>query len=227
LANPSQDYPQPYLETCTQDNMTSGVPNTIGCQDAALTTYNQENASEGLPSVKLPANFDSLPRDEQIFILVNEARVDRGLAPVYGLASGLQGEAAQAAETDYDPDPENVLPPGANGSYSSIWSGSFGTISSMSLWMYDDGYSSNPQLATNEDCTFQGAPGCWGHRDAILGTYQSNQGYTVVGGAASVVTSINPAGFESDTMSFVPVLTSDLNQIQFVYTWAQAVADGA
>ncbi len=36
-------------------------------------------------------------------------------------------------------------------------------------WMYDDGYG-----GTNRDCTSPTDPGCWGHRDNILGAWTNN-----------------------------------------------------
>jgi ribosomal protein L24E len=229
LTDPSSNIsPVASNNACDNANYVTNQPNTPGCITVGLGAINQGNASEGLAPMVLPSNFDSLTRAEQLFVLVNEARIERGLTPIYGIASDLQSSALSAAQQLSDPNPQS-LPPGAQGSWESDWADGPSTTDNFFAWMYDDGPG---QYDFNIACPSSGGGGCWGHRKSIIYPYNSyysklmGSPYVTVMGVASVNMPQVPI-FESDTLLFVPVAQSSLGQIQFVYTWAQAVASGA
>jgi hypothetical protein len=129
---------------------------------AGLAAIDGDRAVEGVVPMSLPSNYSSLTPQEQLFVLTDLERVDRGITPVEGLAAGLNGYAQAGADSSTNP----TFPP---------YGSSFGsTLSSMSLvqsdilWMYEDGWG-----GVNEACTSPDAAGCWAHRDIILGQYNS------------------------------------------------------
>ena len=223
LKNPTSNIKGTYNQACFDANMAAKQTDTPACLQAALVSLNAGRASEGLPNVKLPSNFDSLSRIDQLFILINEERVVRGLPPIYGIASALQGDALTGAQNNADPVLTANIPSDPYGNYASIYAFNYSTIADVFEWMYDDGYG-----GTNYDCTTPTSSGCWGHRDNILSTTQSVG--SIVMGVASVNTNFAASTgtyMEKDAAIFVPILTSDLSQMTYLYTWAQAVADGA
>ncbi len=111
--------------------------------------------------MSLPTNFSSLTPQQQIFVVTNLERVDRGLPPVTGLAAPLDALAQAGAAAGRDPS----FPPYANGG-GATYSSSSSIFESMILWMYQDGWP-----GVNSGCSAPGAPLCWAHRDIALGSY--------------------------------------------------------
>lgn len=132
----------------------------------------QCRALEGVGQLVLPSNYGKLTGPEQMLVIFNLERIDRGLPPVVGLSAALDSDAAKGAAKGKDP----TGPPGYG--WESIWAGGYGSVeASDGAWMYDDGYP-----GPNEDCSSPSAEGCWGHRNAIL--LESSE--TVVGGGGLV-----------------------------------------
>ena len=52
------------------------------CESTALADINYGRSLESLPPIKLPAEFDSEPVDQEVFYLVNAERTSRGLPPM-------------------------------------------------------------------------------------------------------------------------------------------------
>jgi hypothetical protein len=135
------------------------VPN-LYCPSGLTLIYGDRQA-EGVSPMSLPSNWPSLTPPEQLFVLTDLERVDRGLAPIAGLSANLNAYAQAGANAHSDP----TLPP-----YGSIRAGTYSSSpslgNSMAMWMYDDGPG-----GTNADCPASGGGGCWGHREIILGSY--------------------------------------------------------
>ncbi|MGA3218649.1 MAG: hypothetical protein ABSE77_06175 [Acidimicrobiales bacterium] len=120
----------------------------------ALGLIDYCRAQQGIGPLRLPSNFDRLSVPEQMLVIIDLERVNRGEVPVAGLTAPLDHLAQQAAATGSDP---------AIG-FGDIWEG--GPISTAEAdygWMYDDGYA-----GSNTGCTAPGGAQCWGHRDIIL-----------------------------------------------------------
>jgi hypothetical protein len=125
---------------------------------------------EGLSAVSLNlAAFDAMTVPEQLFVIANIERVDRGITPLVGLTTQLDTVAQQGATADTDPLLSVAdLTGGATViGWGSNWAGgTTNPLGSDYYWMYDDGVG-----GVNGDCTSAGDPGCWGHRDLILGAF--------------------------------------------------------
>ena len=214
--NPSASIPPTpdFLDVC--------YPHTTSttCTDEVVQATDTARAQEGLGPLHLPGDFSVLSPAEQLFVLTDIERVDRGLPPVVGLDPTLSVDAAGGAVANTDPSPTQV--PSGMGliAWGSNWAENGNPLGSNYFWMYDDGEGSG-----NIDCTPSNTAGCWGHRENILGlsSYQATYGGTLLMGAAED-TGASHGGWVSDTELIVlasgPVSALD-------YTWADAVADGA
>jgi len=210
LANPTANLaPNPDFDTiCAQTLAAGEPPDNPTCENAAIAALNTAHAAEGIAPLALPANFDALPPAEQLTILLDEERTERGLAPFAGVSSTLSALAAQGAATNSDPPLGNVFGTGpwavqANAN----WAADYATAASVYDWMYADGWGGSAGTS-NLTCTSPTAPGCWGHRDNILATAPA--GYAPVLGVASQP---EPAG------SGWFGLESDATVITFTPTW--------
>jgi hypothetical protein len=130
------------------------------CPSGLNVLYGDRQA-EGVGPMSLPSNYPSLTPAEQLFVLTDLERIDRGIAPIPGLAANLDAIAQAGANAQRDPG----FPPYANGG-GSTYSSSPSLGSSMAMWMYDDGPG-----GTNSACPSGGGGGCWAHRSIILGQY--------------------------------------------------------
>ncbi len=132
------------------------------CPDG-LTMVDGARQVEGVRPMGLPSNYTALTPPEQLFVLTNLERVDRGLSPIAGLAANLDAYAQAGADAGTDPS----FPP-----YGSSSGSTYASTSSLGMadymWMYDDGPG-----GSDSACPAAGAPGCWAHRNIILGQYAS------------------------------------------------------
>jgi len=123
-------------------------------QGSILHAINYCRAQQGVGPLRLPSNFATLTVPEEMFVLVDLERVNRGEAPVVGLTAALDSQAQQAANAGADP----------KIGFGDIWAGGATSTAEADYgWMYDDGYAS-----ANADCVAPDDPACWGHRDVIL-----------------------------------------------------------
>jgi hypothetical protein len=133
----------------------STVSNPSSCDAAALNAIDAARRNEGLRAMTLPSNYGALSGPQQLLVVTNLERVDRGIPPVSGLMPTLDSIAQQAAAGCCDPQG----PPGY--SWQSNWAGGILTALAADYeWMYYDGPNS-----ANAGCP----PSCWTHRDNILG----------------------------------------------------------
>jgi hypothetical protein len=171
----------------------------------------------------LPFDFADLTPSEQLFVMVDCERVDRGLTPITGELASLDQVAAGAAQDQSDP---SVPAAGIAGLAVSAWTGNWalteGVGDALYEWMYDDGLGS-----INVDCTEADPSGCWIHRDNILGFQNDVDGFggsLSFGGASIITSAAHGQALMSVTMltTWSPDTTSG-----YYYTWDQAVEDGA
>ncbi|MGD0312693.1 MAG: hypothetical protein ABSC90_09540 [Acidimicrobiales bacterium] len=216
LANPPANVPPSpnFLSSC--------YPHTTSASCTALVIEATTNAraAEGLGPMALPQNFASLSPAQQMFVITDIERVDRGLPPFVGLVGTLDTDALAGAEANEDPTATQV-PPGAHIiAWASNWAENANPLGSNYFWMYDDGLNSG-----NIDCTTTDQSGCWGHRENILSlsNYQQQYGGTLLMGAGEAYGTTG-TGWESDAELLV-LASGTLPPLS--YTWAQAVAAGA
>lgn len=139
-------------------------PGGTTCVNAVLTAIDRARAAENVRAMRLPPGFAALSQPQQLFVIANLERSDRGLIPAIGLSRGLDRNALAAARANQDPVPN----PFFGNAYGSNWAGGIGsTLAVDFLWMYDDGPGS-----FNIDCRSPQDAGCWGHRHNILYAYE-------------------------------------------------------
>lgn len=162
LSNPHRSIPPDAAFVVACEGVTKATP---GCTSAALKDIDSARAIEGLGPLKLPVNYATLPFDKQLVAVANAERSARGLSSL-SESRPYDQLALAGARNDTDP----IGPPGKG--WGSNWAGGVADpVAADYLWMYDDGPDS-----PNGDCPQAGAPGCWGHRDNILGP-----GWTAMG----------------------------------------------
>lgn len=203
--------PEPdYLEQCAP----SGIDDSAHCISATLAAINHVHALEGVPPMVLPTDFAQLPIPEQLFVVIDLERVDRGLRPLVGLTARLDANAQKGADTANDP-------PDAGPAYLQTdgeWSG--GNSNGLDAdygWMYYDGYN-----AGNLDCPHPTSPGCWGHRTGILDDFGT--GGTLEMGAAFDPTGDNNRGDVGGPSMAVTLAVTYAAPGALVFTWAQVTA---
>lgn len=203
-----------YEDICAPSGLDSGP----SCMAAVVAAVDRARALEGVRPMVLPADFDQLDVPEQLFVAVDLERVDRGLPPAVGLTAPLDADAAVGARRANDP----PFPPQTRYTVSDTeWAGgSVNGLDAVYGWMYQDGYDSG-----NLDCTRRGAPGCWGHRHGILDDF-GPVGVLQMGAAVDP-TGDTSTGDRGGTSMTVVLAVDDGSVSHYVYTWAQAVADGA
>ncbi len=203
--------PEPdYTRSCAS----SGIDDSPGCVTAALDAINHAHFLEGVRPMVLPTGFAHMSIADQLFVVVDLERVDRGLAPFLGLTAALNRNAQHGADAAGDP-------PDAGRRYAlddSEWAG--GSVNGLDAdygWMYDDGFNSG-----NLDCGHRGNSGCWGHRKGILDDFGSGLG--LVMGAAVASASDTHAGDVGGTSMAVTLAAAAAAPPSYTFTWAQVVA---
>jgi hypothetical protein len=183
------------------------------CTAYVLQVINNARAVEGVKAMVLPSNWSSLTTPEQLFVVADLERVDRGLAPYLGLNATLNSAAQSAAQHRDDPGAASGFAVATNAQGMAAWTGAWGSGYSVLvadyMWMYDDGWGGSHAATANVACTSAGAAGCWGHRAELLGsdpgynpgpglgctTCVMGAGFAVVGGSGSYADLIEePAG---------------------------------
>ena len=156
LVDPPANIPR----TPAMEQACSAGPGQV-CQQAVVGAIDEARAAEGVGPLQLPFYFTSLTFPQQILVLADKERVDRGLPGFMGLSAQLDTLARQGAASNTDPAGPSGVDWGSN------WAG--GEASALLAdydWMYDDGFGS-----PNMDCGSPPANGCWDHRRNVLGNY--------------------------------------------------------
>lgn len=204
---------------------TSGPSNTTACLETIIKAIDNARRTEPVHAVRTTFNvtaFEKLTYAEQLFVIADMERTARGIAPIAGLTTQLNSLASAAASGQRDP--AAALPLRLNGGgvatyYGSNWAeGTANALGADYYWMYDDGPNS-----PNADCPRAGAPGCWGHRENVLGAYAntafcpSGDKVTTVMGAAEVTSKI------AFSPSIAEIFTNSCGSSPTMYfTWTQA-----
>ena len=141
--------------------------NSAACATFVLRSIDAARATEGVRPMMLPSNWYALSANQQLFVVADLERVDRGLPPYLGINSALAASAEVAARRSTDP----TIPPGfAYNSWGSTVAGAMSPLVADYMWMYNDGWGGGPFPATiNGSCLSARSPGCWGHREVLLG----------------------------------------------------------
>lgn len=155
------------------------TPSEQPTKDSVLRATDICRRQEGVGPIVLPSNWTQLTPAEQMFVVVDLERVNRGEQPITGLNSNLDALARTGAQQGIDP-------VGPNGfTWGSVWGGWQNAFATIEMMMYDDGVNS-----PNEDCISLSIPGCWVHRDILLShlsSYDNYGNYEFVAGASCAV----------------------------------------
>jgi len=187
--------------------------NDPACTNYVLEAINNARALEGVRAMRLPSNWYSLSPQQQLFVVADLERTDRGLPPYLGLNAALNAAAQSAAQTNSDPGVAAGFAIGTDAQGSpgmgGAWGGGFNVLASDYVWMYLDGWAGSRSATSNVACTSPNNPGCWAHREELLGSApnfnpgvglmatnaEMGTGFAVVAGHASLVDLIElPSG---------------------------------
>jgi hypothetical protein len=155
-------------------NPTADCDRSAPPANVELSSLDACRANEGIGTVTLPANWNSLTVSQQQLVIIDIERVNRGVAPIVGLSASLSALAGGGAETDNDP----AFPSHGFEGGGGIWAAAPSVLEADYEWMYDDGTNG---FNANVDCPSGGGSGCWLHRDIIL--WRGNGGPLVAGAA--------------------------------------------
>ncbi len=188
-----------------------------------LTAINNGRAHEGVGPMNVSeATLGTLPVDEQVFTVINDERIDRGLPPIDYLTSQLDSYAQGGANAGTDPSFPSVVTGGAPITFGgSIWAGGLTSVLEADYyWMYDDGWGGTS--TTNAACSASNPSGCWGHRDIILHAFPScPTGAPVLSmGAAS-----SPSGYAGGSIAAI-LVSSCSPPTDITASWGQVAATG-
>lgn len=192
------------------------------CTSYVLAAVNHARSLEGVKALVLPSNWDSLSVPEQLFVVADLERVDRGYPPYLGLNAVLSADAQQAAVAQVDPTLAVGFP--GIGTLGSTWAGGGSNVLFADyVWMYDDGWGGSLANTFNLDCVSATSPDCWGHRDELLGVDPAPSAgvglmcSTCEFGAGSAVVTING----TSAMSYTDLVEGTSGTIPaMTFTWA-------
>lgn len=206
---PSNVAPVPdFTQVCAQAGLDTSAP----CTDATLEAINAARSREGVRPMVLPASYRSLSLPQQLLVVVDRERVDRGLAPFTGLTPALDANAQRGADTANDPPDAGA----AYGVTDGEWAGGSANVLDADYgWMYNDGYG-----VGNLDCPKPNARGCWGHREGILDNFGTVG--TLVMGAAVNLRGDNNQGDKGGTSIAATLAVTAQPPGRYVYTYGEA-----
>lgn len=199
-----------YLTRCSETHLDDSPT----CLSAVLAAINHARAAEGVRPMVLPPDFARMGTAEQLFVVVNLERVDRGLPPFAGMTRAMDANAAVGADhADDPPDPRGVLGDDEE------WAG--GAVNALDAdygWMYNDGRGSG-----NLDCPRTGGPGCWDHRHGILDAF-GTVGTMVLGAAYDPTGDRAGGGWAGGTSMAVTLAVQLAPPGKWVVTWSRILA---
>ncbi len=178
----------------------SGVDSHPTCIEVTLKAVDNARAKEHVKPMALPSTFPRLGAAEQLFIVVNRERVDRGLPPFAGLSAALNQVAQRGADAaDLPPDPGDAYLDAATEWLGAVPNG----LDAGFYWMYGEG----PK---------------WEDRHLLLDDYGRDN--LVMGAALNPTADNSPGDQGGPSLAAVFAVAHDPNE-PLTYTWAQALAD--
>lgn len=190
------------------------------CNSYVLAAINNARAQEGVKAMVLPSNWYSLSTAQQLFVVADLERVDRGLPAYLGISATLSANAQHAAQTNNDPTVAAgfAIAKDAQGypAMGGAWSAGYSVLAADYFWMYADGWNGSKSSTSNIACTTPRAAGCWAHRLELLGSdpgfnpgvglgttiAEVGVGFAMVKGVASYVDLIEVPSGAQPAMSF-------------------------
>lgn len=222
---PANIAPNPhYPSMCA--NGAGVIDNTQTCINALVQAIDNARSQEGVGALVLPTHFASLPGDQQLLVITDRERVDRGLPPFTGLVDELNGPSFTAAHNDTDPSLGGGGPSYAGNSWHDTATFADGQVNALGAdyqWMYNDGWGGSAGNTVNRDCTGPGSTsptdlrGCWSHRHAILFPFPEAN--------LSMGAGEDPSSADGRQAWTLLMAGTGGQPSAYTYTWAQALAD--
>jgi hypothetical protein len=166
-----------------------------------LSAIDSARAVEGVTPMAVTASqLSALSIPEQLFVIMNLERIDRGLPPIEYMTSQLNALAQGGADSANDPGFPSTLTGGLPVTYAgSVWAGGLSSpLEADYYWMYDDGWGGSAATTSNAACSLSTYSSCWAHRDIILHADPS------CGGAPSVTSmgaAYSPIGYGGGSLA--------------------------
>jgi hypothetical protein len=189
-----------------------------------LASIDTARADEGVGPMDVSESvISSLPVDEQALIIINEERINRGLAPIAYVTAQLNADAQQGADESDDPGFPSALTGGSSLTWGgSVWAGGLSSVFGADYyWMYADGYSGTQGGTSNADCSASASSDCWGHRDILLHEFSpcGAAAPTLAMGAAE-----SPTASDGGSIAAVVVSTCGAPPSDVTLTWSAVEA---
>jgi hypothetical protein len=201
---PTPDYPN-WCAPVGEDSSNTCIRLTLAAIDSA-------RAAEGLGPLRLPIRFARLSVPEQLFVVLNRERVDRGLAPFAGLSAALDSNAQQGAATAEVP----ASPGRAYKAVGAEWIGAVDNgLDADYQWLYNDGPNSGVP-----NCSSTRSAGCWADRQIVLQRLGSRS--LVMGAAYDADGDISQGDVTGSSLAATLAVAAHPGPL--VYTWANALA---
>jgi len=198
----------------TRADPSANLPYTEG---SSLGAVDAGRAEDGLGPLST-AGFGAFTPAEEVFVLVNIERVDRGLTPFNEMTASLDGLAQAGANTLRDP--AMPSPVGTSWEAAGVESGVGDPLLADFGWMYEDGCTVVARQAViNTDCSGPDAAP-WGHRHDILTAYPVGTGCTLAMGAAQ-----GPGG--NSLAAVFESYCGGRSPADDTFTWGEALGDMA
>jgi hypothetical protein len=190
------------------------------CISESIAAIEHARQRQGMrqTALRLPRGYRSLGRAEQLFVVINLERVDRGLRPLVGLVPSLDSAAGLSAVAGVDPSPAiDFLRALGVHRYRSVFARDYGALAADYAWLYYDGYSESGMQ--NVSCRYPGGAGCWSHRTAVLDPFA---------GLPLLLAGTGTARGIYGSTWMTAILTAGYGRPpHLVYTWRRALAHGA
>ena len=199
--------------------------NLVASSSDWLASINAASAAEGVGAMPVSeAAVEALPVPEQLFIVTNEERIDRGLAPVEYMTAQLNSYAQQGANAENDPSFPTTLTGGSRlTGGGAIWAGGLSSVFEADYyWMYSDGWGGSAASTSNAPCTSATSSGCWGHRDVILHTFTACAG----GAAPTLSMGAAYAATGGGSMAAIVASTCGAPPSDVTLSWSQLSTQG-
>jgi hypothetical protein len=189
--------PKPdYTKSCSP----SGPDSSVECAQVVLQAIDNARAKEHVGPMVLPATFGKLSVGQQLFVALNQERVDRHLRPIAGLSDALVATADRGASA-------GKLPPDPGSAYRNVdteWIGAVANaMDAVYQWMYQKGSG-------------------WADRHSILDDFGSD-GTLVMGASFNATGDTDSSDKGGTSLAAVLAVTSTTGPL--AYTRAQAQAD--
>ena len=185
-----------------------------------LTSIDAARAQEGVGAMSvLESQLDGLPVAEQVFTVVNDERIDRGLPPIDYMTAQLNSYAQAGADGGSDPSFPSALTGGAPITFGgSLWGGQSSVLKADYFWMYDDGWGGSS--TTNATCSPASPSQCWIHRDIILHEFG---GCPTGPPVLSMGAAYSPSGYAAGSIAAV-LVSSCAPPSDVTLTWGQVAS---